>query len=492
MARNPHHDWGAAGNDAMDESVSKSRGYPRGLTSREFPFVLLLFGIVVLLCLTLAPCATVGSHFFDAVFGVVLLTVVGSVMGPFAGGNEAEWTRYLEERLKGERDRLMAMLNSMEEGVAIIDPDRKIRFMNPSMVKEFGDGVGLHCYRHLRGFDEPCVDTCKLQDVIKGSIERWEYTLPDKGTYDVISSPFADSDQVPCMLATFRNVTQQKQVELELIELNQLKSDVLSRITRELERASEEVTKLEEEKRRFVRFLSVVAHDLRAPLAATQSCLWTMLDGYAGDITGEQKDLLERGTRRIDGLMILVDDLLDIPRIESGQIVHEMTEISLSEVVERSIDGLDTQAKEKGIGLEVELPRVLPKIYGSSRRLQEVLTNLVGNAIKYTREGTVRIQVIDGDEDVQVEVMDTGIGIPREDLPRLFEDFFRGSNVSVKGDGLGLSISRRIVEAHGGRIWAESPCPETNQGSKFTFVLPKKPGQAGSRGSDKESVQGSR
>ena len=89
-----------------------------------------------------------------------LTLVVGIMIGPFGGGNEAEWTRYLEKALKAERDRLMAMLNTMEEGVAIIGPDRKIRFMNPSMVRDFGDGAGAYCYEHLCSFKEPCDEVC--------------------------------------------------------------------------------------------------------------------------------------------------------------------------------------------------------------------------------------------------------------------------------------------------------------------------------------------
>ena len=126
----------------------------------------------------------------------------------------------------------------------------------------------------------------------------------------------------------------------------------------------------------------------------------------------------------------------------------------------------------------MELPLNSPKVRGSGRRLQQVVTNLTNNAVAYTHEGTVLVKVTDGDNEVRVEVMDSGIGIPPQDLPRLFADFFRGSNVQSKGTGLGLSISKRIVEAHGGKIWAESPCPETNKGSKFTFTLPKKQGNA--------------
>ncbi|MCJ7654985.1 MAG: ATP-binding protein [Dehalococcoidia bacterium] len=255
-------------------------------------------------------------------------------------------------------------------------------------------------------------------------------------------------------------------------EVMKLKDQLLEQRTMELEQSSGEVVKLVEERHHFVRFLSVVAHDLQSPLVATQSLLSYIVDGYTGEITDGQKDLMQRGIRRIDGLLTLITDLLDIPRIEAGQLKREMREISVDEVVKQATDGLDKLARQKGITLKVELSQSSPKVYASNRRLQQVVTNLASNAINYTRDGMVLVRVTDGD-DVRVEVIDTGIGIPPDDLPRLFEDFFRGSNVGVKGTGLGLSISKRIVEAHGGKIWAESPCSETGKGSRFTFTLPK-------------------
>jgi len=253
-----------------------------------------------------------------------------------------------------------------------------------------------------------------------------------------------------------------------------LSQRLLKKRTGELEQASVEIAKLEEEKSRFLRFLGIAAHDLKAPLTAIQGFLWIMLGGYSGEITDKQRNMLERSTFRIKELLNLISDLLDIPRIETGQIVEEMKQTSLGKVIKDSIRDLSEMAKQKKLKLEVELPPALPRIYGSAPRLQQVITNLVSNAINYTPEGSVTIRVSEGKKEIQVEVMDTGIGVPADDLPRLFEDFFRAGNVETKGTGLGLSISRRIVEAHGGKIWVESPCPETGKGSKFTFSLPKK------------------
>jgi signal transduction histidine kinase len=242
---------------------------------------------------------------------------------------------------------------------------------------------------------------------------------------------------------------------------------------RELEQCFIDVDKLEEGRRQFVRFLSIVAHDLQSPLVATQSILSYIEDGYTGEITDGQKDLLQRGIRRIDELLMLITDLLDIPRIEAGQLVREMQEVSLNGVIKQAVVGLDNVARQKGMELRIELPESSPRVYASSRRLQQVLINLISNAINYTRDGMVIVRVKEHENEIAVEVTDTGIGVPPDELPKIFDDFFRGRKAGKKGTGLGLSISKRIVEAHGGKLWAESPCPETGVGSKFTFTLPK-------------------
>jgi signal transduction histidine kinase len=261
----------------------------------------------------------------------------------------------------------------------------------------------------------------------------------------------------------------QQHLKMDLLRDQLLKEDEL-----ELQRISAEVIRLKDERTSFIRLLNVVTHDLQAPLVAVQSCISYVLDGYAGEVVEEQKDWLQRGSRRIDGLLLLITDLLDIPRIELGQLKQEMTELSLNEVIANSLAGLDILAEKKGLRFLVELPEKSPRIIGSGRRLQQVVTNLANNAISYTKEGEIKIRLFEKEDEIKVEVIDTGIGIPPKDLPRLFDEFYRGSNVESKGSGLGLSIARRIIGAHGGKIWAESPNPETGLGSKFVFTIPDK------------------
>lgn len=238
--------------------------------------------------------------------------------------------------------------------------------------------------------------------------------------------------------------------------------------------ALERAELLEEEKKQFLHFVSIAAHDLKAPLAAIQSFLRVMLDGFAGELNEKQKHMMERSSQRIIELLNLISDLLDIPRIEMGQLVQEMKDVSVNQIINSFAEEGSSLAKERGLKFSVNISHDLPLINGSSPRLQQVITNLVNNAINYTTAGEIVIRARESNKDILVEVTDTGCGIPPDDLTRVFEDFYRSCNTEAKGTGLGLSISKRIIEAHGGRLWAESPCPETGKGSKFCFTLPQK------------------
>ena len=221
-------------------------------------------------------------------------------------------------------------------------------------------------------------------------------------------------------------------------------------------------------------FLSVASHDLKAPLAAVQSYLQVILGGFVGELNERQKEMLSRSSIRISEFIEMIDNILDISRFEVGEV--EMKELSLPDVVKDSVEMLRPLAEQKKLNVTLDLPQKVPEARGSTTRLKQVITNLVGNAIKFTSSpGEISVRLKEGDGFLRVEVTDTGMGISAEDLPRIFDDFYRGvaGDTAAKGAGLGLSISKMIVEAHGGRIWAESPCPETGKGSKFSFTVPK-------------------
>jgi signal transduction histidine kinase len=232
---------------------------------------------------------------------------------------------------------------------------------------------------------------------------------------------------------------------------------------------------LEEDKVLFLRFLSMAAHDLKAPLSAIQSFLRLILDGFVGEINEKQRHMMERSSQRITELFTLISDLLDIPRIEKGQIVQEMVGISPAQIINSFTEEGFNLAKQKGIKFSTNIPPDLPDIMGSPSRLKQVVANLVTNAVNYTTEGEITVKAVEQDTDILIEISDTGTGIPADELSKVFEDFIRGSNAKDKGTGLGLSISKRIIEAHGGRIWVESPYKKNEKGSRFSFTLPKKP-----------------
>jgi len=263
-------------------------------------------------------------------------------------------------------------------------------------------------------------------------------------------------------------------------EVVTLKDIGISEKVKELRDISKELARLEEGRGKLLHFLGIVAHDLKAPLSAVQSYLQLMVGGFVGTISDKQREMMDRSIYRINGLLNLISDLLDISRIESGQIVSEVEETSLLAVIEDSIEDAHALAESKNIKLKVEVPKTLPQIQASDIRIQQVITNLLSNAIKFTPEkGNILIRAINKKSLIQVEVADTGTGIRSEDMPHIFEDFYRGGDQAKAGTGLGLSIAKRVIEAHGGRIWAESPNPEDakGRGCKFCCTLPKKPVQ---------------
>ena len=158
------------------------------------------------------PRAFIISPFPDPLLRTVLFTAVVGIAGVLTGiaRNESERRSHLEAMVRSERDRLLGILERMEEGVIIVGPDYGIRFMNSSMIQEFGECTSSSCYQYLHKSNTPCEAICKLPAVIDGRTERWEYTFPDSITYEVVASPYVDSDGAVCQLATFRNITQRK------------------------------------------------------------------------------------------------------------------------------------------------------------------------------------------------------------------------------------------------------------------------------------------
>jgi PAS domain S-box-containing protein len=220
-------------------------------------------------------------------------------------------------------------------------------------------------------------------------------------------------------------------------------------------------------------FVSTVSHELRTPMTSIKGYADLLLMGAVGSLTGEQERFLTIIKSNTDRLTLLVNDLLDISRIESGRLILTPRVVRVDDLIGQVIMAMAARAAERELKLRSDLPPVLPEIFVDPDRVIQVLTNLVGNACRYTPSGGEIVVLASTHEDeIRVSVRDTGIGISEEDQQRLFSRFFRSDDPTVQeapGTGLGLSITKSLVEMHGGQIWVES---ELGHGSTFTFSLP--------------------
>jgi signal transduction histidine kinase len=219
-------------------------------------------------------------------------------------------------------------------------------------------------------------------------------------------------------------------------------------------------------------FLANMSHELRTPLNAILGYTELILDNIYGDTPDKMRGVLERIQRNGRHLLGLINDVLDLSKIEAGQLTLALSNYSLKDVVQGVYSAVEPLAAEKRLALKIEVPPDLPQGRGDERRLTQVLLNLVGNAIKFTDEGEVVVRALATNGSFNLSVRDTGPGIGESDQAKLFQEFQQADNSITRakgGTGLGLAISKRIIELHGGTIWVES---QVGQGSTFSFTLP--------------------
>jgi signal transduction histidine kinase len=219
-------------------------------------------------------------------------------------------------------------------------------------------------------------------------------------------------------------------------------------------------------------FLANMSHELRTPLNAILGYTELMADGAYGEPSEKMLGVLKRLEANGKHLLGLINDVLDLSKIEAGQLVLELSDYSVQDIAQTVRSTLEPLAADKKLAFKVEVAPQLPPGRGDGRRLTQVLINLVGNAIKFTDAGEVAIKASANNGSFHVSVRDTGPGISTADQAKLFQEFQQADNAITKkkgGTGLGLAISRRIIEMHGGRIWVES---QPGQGSTFAFTLP--------------------
>lgn len=344
--------------------------------------------------------------------------------------------------IEGTTDLVKSILTTLIDPAYIVSSDYRILWMNRAAEEIFGEGKrGGVCHFVFYDRAEPC-NVCARNE---GST-RWRAALKNGKSYRFIS-------------AVIRN----SRGELEKLAVG---TDITP---------DEEVRKIHKT------FISNVSHDLRTPLAAIDQYLNILMDGLAGELTDEQKkyiDVIRRSSFRLDNL---IENLIDANKILSGELKLRMEVASIEEIFNFVIERLSSQAAEKGISLEVQVAEGLPPVYVDKSRISQVVANVVGNSIKFTERGTIQVKAgfIPGHEGrIMVSMEDTGIGIPKEDLGKIFDLFYRVEKDKVyveEGAGLGLSISREIVRAHGGTLWTESV---EGVGSAFHFALPAYRGRA--------------
>lgn len=350
--------------------------------------------------------------------------------------------RRLEEKLRESTTRMAALLESIDEGVAMFDTQNRCAMVNHRLTGLFGVGMEVlqdspwesfrerarAVFREAEGLDAP-----------GGEVTLSLTTREERPRhFRVFRAPVTDSTSaVLGRLYAFRDVTREAEVD-------RMKSE----------------------------FIATVSHELRTPMTSVKGALGLLLGGAMGPVADPQKELLAIALSNSDRLIRLINDILDLSRIEAGRLELRREPIALDGVIHAALRELEGFRSQRDIDLTVELATDLPQVVADADRVGQVLVNLVGNALKFTDPGgKVAVRALQTGDEVRILVADTGPGIPREHIESIFERFHRASGKTANkgGTGLGLAICKAIIREHGGRIWAES---ELGKGSVFTFTLP--------------------
>ncbi len=258
-------------------------------------------------------------------------------------------------------------------------------------------------------------------------------------------------------------------VIIPAVQERMLRQSQVMALSAELTFKNDELERLAESRRGL---LTVASHDLKAPISAAQSYLMALRDGYMGDITENQREVVEKILERLRSLHVFIADILSLQAIDAGEMKDEMKPVDMVALIEEVVESYRDQFDSKEIEPQMKIGPGPLLVEAIPERLIQMMNNLVSNAIKYTpREGRIVIETTESDGRLIVAVKDTGIGIEPNDIPMLFDEFFRAGAVKTtyEGTGVGLAIVRRIIEFHGGRVWVES---ELGVGSDFFFELP--------------------
>ena len=329
------------------------------------------------------------------------------------------------------RARLAAVLDQMTDAVLIASEEGRIQFANPAAEKLFGRGL----------VERSVTETLRNHQLIQAWQRCQELDEMQIETAEIASRRhFLQLIVIPDQHAPGGSLL----VVQDLTRIRQLET-----IRRD--------------------FISNISHELRTPLASLKALTETLQDGAHADPEAAPR-FLGRITTEVDALTQMAQELLDLSRIESGQVDLNRKPTAPKKLLVSAAERMRLQAERAGLSLQVDCPPNLPKVNADEPRIEQVLVNLIHNAVKFTRPGGDVVLLAEvGEGLVRFAVKDSGVGIPVDDVPRIFERFYRvDKSRSGGGTGLGLSISRHLVESHGGQIWAES---REGEGSTFYFTL---------------------
>ena len=389
------------------------------------------------------------------------------------------------EALQKSNQQVRLLLDSTAEGIYGLDKQGRCTFSNRACIELLGyddftecTGKEMHALSHhsyADGTPYP-ITSCHIHKAINEGVDvhRDDEVLwrKDGTSFDAEywSHPVRQDNEVVGAVVTFIDITDRKKAETALHEAHENLELKVHERTRELAAANDKLLQLDQLKSMFIASMS---HELRTPLNSIIGFTGVMLEGMTGELSEVQRDQLSRVYSAATHLLSLITDVIDISKIEAGKIDYYEEQVVIDALVHDAVEQLSDQMKNKGLKLEVIVPSGLV-IPTDKRRLMQCLLNLISNAVKYTTEGGIKIEIHDFAEEVIFKVSDTGIGISEVDLERLFMPFERfdsGLRTITPGTGLGLYLTRKLVtEILGGRVEAVS---ELGGGSTFTITLPK-------------------
>ncbi|MFQ5724311.1 MAG: ATP-binding protein, partial [Terriglobia bacterium] len=368
-------------------------------------------------------------------------------------------------RAEAERARLMTAIEQAAEAVVITDPEGKIEYVNPAFTwmtdytRE--EALGQNPRLLKSGQHEPLFYQMLWETIRAGNVWQGELINRRKDgslyTEEMSITPVRGADgQITHFIALKQDITERKRAQEEHVHALHLQAE------------NEALTRANQMKSEF---LTDMSHELRSPLNSILGFSELLLENAAG-LTPEQREDLAIVHRKAEHLLALVNDLLDLSRIEAGQVELERTAIPVREYLVSVLDAFAVHLREKNLQAKVEVEPPDLQVYADARRLEEILTNLTVNALRYTERGGLVLRAWGRRGHVLFSVEDTGIGIAPEVQKRVFDKFYQARQQAEggkEGTGLGLAITLRLVELHGGRIWLESA---PGQGTRFFFTLP--------------------